>query len=87
MDDGLDVWPGRVDGRMDGEVVSIELQVGGSGVHSLALHVDLQQAGGRHLVEHHAIGRCEEVLVFLADTSLQTDSKIGLTQAFLDHNG
>ena len=49
MYDGLDVGPGLMDGRVQHEARLVDPEVGGALLHGLALHVDLHQAGGRHL--------------------------------------
>ena len=67
VDDALDVRPVGVDGGVQDEAGDVDAEVGGARLHDGALHVDLDQAGGRDLVVEHAEGVDEEMLRVLAD--------------------
>ena len=53
VDDALDVGSGLVDGGVQHEPRLVDTEVGGALLHSLPLHVDLDQAAGGHLVVQH----------------------------------
>ena len=66
MDDALYVGTGLVDGGVQHEAGLADGEVCGALLHHLALHVDLDQAGGGHLAVEHAEGVEKEVLRVLA---------------------
>ena len=58
-----------MDGRVKHESGHVNAEVGGAGLHHVALHVDLDQAGGGNLVVQHTEGVDQEMFGVLTDAN------------------
>ena len=75
VDDTLEVRPGRVNCGMEHKSGHVDTKIGRSRFHDLALHVDLDQAGGCDLVVQHSKGVNEKVFCVLTDANLKNKHK------------
>jgi len=73
MYDALDIWTWCIDRGMEGEAEFIDSKTDATStdIQHVASHVNLRQAGCRHLMMQHAERRYQEVLVVLADAALK----------------
>ena len=79
VEDTLQVRPSRMNGGVKHEPGDVHAEIGRPGLHYAALHVDLDEAGGRNLVVQHSKGVDEKVFGILTDANLKNKTGSNIT--------